>query len=178
MWGVSCGLCVLVLLLMRQNGALREAVAERDAMLEARLAQESLKPGDRLGAIGLYGASGAVSELGFGGEMPATVVFAVSAGCAACDLAMPAWDAMVGEGLPEVRLVCVDVTAAEPGALSPKSAVLPWYGTGEPGWLREVPVTPSVVVIRGDGEVVGVWNGHRASRRTGEIRAAIEDAAG
>jgi len=171
------GLSVFVVLLVRQNAVLRGEVLARDRQLSGRATDEGLKAGDRVGEIGLFDTGGVVSALAFGAESEPALVFVVSSGCGACDLAMPDWDGLVGGGMAGTRVVCVDVGAREASSLEAKSAVLPWYGSHEPGWLREVPITPTALVVRGDGLVMEVWHGHRAARRTEEIRAALFDAA-
>ncbi len=176
LWLALIGLSVLTVLLLVQNAALRRVVSRQDARLLERATQGGLVPGDRVGALALFDASGAERGLFFDEGGPATVVFVVSAGCAACDLVLPAWDGMVADDLGGALAVVIDVAAGEPGALEPKSAVIQWRGARRAGWLRGVPVTPSVIVVRGGGEVVGVWSGNVAARRVDEIRDAARQA--
>lgn len=176
LWLAVLGLAVLVVLLMTQNASLRRVIGEQDARLLVRATEDGLEVGDRVGSLALFDASGVISELVFGDGEPAAVVFMVSAGCAACDFVLPDWDTMVEGGLSGARAVVVDVVAADASALEPKSALIPWHGAQGTGWLRGVSVTPSVVLVRGDGEVVGVWSGNVASRRVDEISDLVLDA--
>lgn len=170
------GLCVLCLLLLRQNAGLRRAVADRDAAMAARASAEGLRAGDTVGGLALFDGEGGAVDVGFGaGEAPA-LVFLVTTGCEACEAAMPVWDTLVGSGVMGARVVCVDASVRDASGVVAHSAVIPTLWAEDPRWLRDVPVTPGVVVVAGDGRVVGVWYGARAATRVDEIRAALHDA--
>ncbi len=166
-------LAVIVLLMTRTNAALRVAIQERDEMIASRAAEVGLGTGDTVDPLELFSPAGEPGTLAFGPE-PALVLL-VSTGCDACDLAVPAWESLIAEGLPGVTVVCLDMTAREPSELTPKSAVFDVVGVGDPAWLHEIPVTPSVLVIGPDARVAGAWYGLRAARRTAEMRAVLDD---
>lgn len=177
------GLGVMVLLLAQQNAALRAELADRDRAVAALAAQGGLKEGDRVDALRVFDSSGQEALLAFDEGHAATLLFLVSAGCGACDVVLPLWDVMLAEGFAGVRVVGVDAGARTPQTLGAYSARFATLGTAaaDIGWLREIPLTPSAVVIGPGGRVLGAWYGARSSSRTGEIRAVLDaavDAAG
>lgn len=177
-WVGLAGLSVWVVLLTRQTVALRAALEERDLALAGLVAEGGLRPGDTVGPLSLYGASGEVIGLGFDGTGGATLLFLVSDGCSACDLTLPAWEMLAGGDVYGARVVAVDAGAVGAASLRQYSALYPTYGVtpGGAGWLREIPLTPSAIAIGASGRVLGVWYGSRAASRTDEMRGVLMDA--
>lgn len=177
------GLVVMVLLLTRQNAALRAELSERDRAIAALAAQGGLQEGDTVAELRVFDSIGRVGMLAFDEGHKATLLFLVSAGCGACDVVLPRWDAMLADEFDGVRVVAVDAGARTRDSLGVYSERFETLGTAaeDIDWLREIPLTPSAVVIGPGGRVLGAWYGARASSRTGEIRAVLDaavDAAG
>lgn len=172
------GMVVMTLLLSRQNAALRVELEERDRAIAALAAAGGLRAGDAVEALRLFDADGEERWLAFDGDEAATLLLLVSAGCRACDITLPLWDAMLREDGGGVRVVAVDAGARGPGELGSYSDLYPTWAAREQdvGWLREIPLTPSAVVIGPGGRVLEAWYGARAASRTGEIRAVLDAA--
>lgn len=173
------GLSVMVVLLARQNGRLRAAVEERDAAVAALASEGGLREGDQVGPLELFDADGTARVLGFDEGHASTLILLVSTGCEACDVAVPLWEQMLEEGGFGAMVVAVDASVREPSALGSYSERFPTWGTTAQriGWLREIPLTPSAVLVGPGGRVLGAWYGVRAATRTGEILDAMTEAA-
>ncbi|MCC5822454.1 MAG: hypothetical protein LAT64_06945 [Phycisphaerales bacterium] len=172
------GMIVMTLLLSGQNAALRAELQDRDRAIAALAAEGGLRAGDTVEALRLFDADGETRWLSFDGGEPATLLLLVSAGCRACDITLPLWDAMLREDDAGVRVVAVDAGARQPAELGSYSDLYPTWAAREQevGWLREIPLTPSAVVIGPGGRVLEAWYGARAASRTGEIRAVLDAA--
>ncbi len=180
LWVGLAGSCVWVLVLTRQNGALRRMVEERDASIVALAGEGGLRVGDRVEALHMFGPDGGGQLLAFDEGYPATLLLLVNRGCTACDITIPLWEAMTDADLAGARVVMVDAGARTPAELEAYSPRIPVYATTSDriGWLREIPLTPSAVAVGPGGRVLGVWYGWRASSRTEEIASALGEAAG
>lgn len=183
---VACtGLCVLVLLLARENRRLKGELARVGMAVGAGVGSApavTLAVGTEVGPLPLVDAEGAASELAFG-EGPATLVLMLSGSCGYCAEALPAWNDLAERaarwgvraaavqidgppgGNPEYRLVLRTPIAFVPGAA----------GT----WLRGIPSVPAVVLIDGEGVVREVSVAELTPERVETLeRAAIAAAAG
>ncbi len=180
LWIGLAGLCVWVLALTRQNAALRRMVEERDASIVALAGEGGLRIGDRVEALHMFDPDGGGSLLAFDEGHPATLILLVNRGCEACDITIPLWEAMTDTDLAGARAVMIDAGARTPAELEAYSPRFPVYGTASDriAWLREIPLTPSVVAVGPGGRVLGAWYGWRASSRTEEIASVLAEAAG
>lgn len=171
------GMGALCVLLTGQNRALRAELAERDAVIAMQAGESGLRVGDRVGPLRLFDRVGGTAQLDFGPDRPVTVVLFMSAGCGACEVILPQWEAMLTQDMVGARVVGIDAAARDPAAIEERSALFPTLGTtaDQIGWLREIPLSPAVLVIDGEGVVRGAWYGQRATGRTGEIRGLVID---
>lgn len=182
-WVLGIGLVGLgawVLVLTRQNASLRTELAERDRAIQAMAEKGGLRVGDRVAPLHAFDPDGAERLIAFDEGHPATLILLVSRGCAACDTTLPLWEAMTDDDLAGARVLIIDAGARTAPELEPYPARFPTLATAADriDWLREIPLTPSALAVGPGGRVLGVWYGWRASARTAEIAAVLNEAAG
>lgn len=171
------GLGVLCLLLTGQNRELRAALAERDDVIALQAGETGLRTGDRVGALSLFDREGAAVELDFVPGSPVTVVLFTSSGCGACEVTLPRWEEMLSQDMVGARVIGIDASARDASSIEERSAMFRTLGTTneQVGWLREIPLSPAVLVIDPSGVIRGAWYGQRAAGRTEEIRGLVMD---
>lgn len=181
-----CGLCVLVVLLLRQNRDLRTQI-EFKKRVEQTSAAPSLAIGESVEPLDLIGAGGAVTRTTFGEHEPATVVFFVAEHCGYCEKAIPLWagavretrDTLASAKGPGVRIVGVVADALDDASLKQITPEIPTFRVqdGHKTWLKRVNATPSAVLLSPTGKVENFWIGETNAAQVEELRTAILTAA-
>lgn len=176
-------LCVLSLVLVRQNRDLR---AQREAA-EVELLRErtrgSLGPGEKADPLTIIGPDGQEAVFEFAAPRP-TLLLLVSSTCPHCDEAAPLWQKVLEQtstrdldsGAAETpRLLCVQSDATRPEQLKPaRGPMVPRIAKdGSRTWLRKIGAIPAAVYIGSDGVVRKAWYGVPTERDEREIAEAL-----
>ncbi|MBS0190009.1 MAG: hypothetical protein U0573_00640 [Phycisphaerales bacterium] len=179
-------LCVLVVLLVRQNRSLRAQLEEKKRV-EASTATSSLAIGEVVEPLELLGSDGRSEPLVFAPGRPATLVLFVARECGYCERTVPIWsrvlrdcrDTLSGAKGPGVRIAGIVADALEQGELAPIDPEIPTYRVkeGSRTWLARVNATPSAVLISPQGKVENMWIGEMSPAQAEEMRGAILTAA-
>jgi len=182
---IAClALAVLVLLLARENRALKASLASGGHTSIAN-DPNALKAGDTMAPFDMIDASGAKTRLEFGRGEDRTLLLVFSVSCPACEKNLPIWNALLVQAPPpSVRVVAIQTDKWSP--TGEKSAALdptfpyPVYGIGraQPAPLAKVPYIPATVVLDRTGVVIKAWFGILTADQQLELRKEIGIAAG
>lgn len=174
----TAALSVLVVQLTRQNKALHATLDKYQAAAQAG----GLIPGDLVDTIQLVDATGRPYVLDFGSGKPPTLFLLTSAGCGACEETTPAWEGVLTEVQPSgLRIVNVRAGVADPAELKEETSPM-WESymapQGHEGWIRQIPLAPSALLIDGNGSVLQRWYGSMSDAQVAQMRTALIDVAG
>jgi hypothetical protein len=173
---VACaGLAVLVVVLARQNQALRAALTDA---LEARQLAPSpgLQPGDRLSAATVIDTAGSERTLDLASPGKRLLMVA-SAQCPTCESVRPFWRQLAqwaGETNVEPLYLLTDRRPQESDA---EALGVQTYGVRQfkESSLGRVPLVPALLLVR-DGVVERVWLGSPEESARDAIAAAVTGA--
>lgn len=167
---LAAGLAIYVVILTRQNAALRAEVA---AMHSQVATNAGLKPGERIHDLALLDGSNVQLV---GTDRP-TLVLAASHSCGSCARTLPTWSAMaslIDAASLRVVLLDIDAKAGEPALEVPPPLKALAVRDGDTTWLRGLSVVPAAILIGPDGVVARAWWGEAsadgAARLLDEIR--------
>jgi len=181
-----CGLCVLVVMLLRQNRDLRTQI-EFKKRVEQTSAAPSLAIGETVNALELIAPDKSVARTTFGEREPATLVFFVAEHCGFCEKAIPLWAAALRDSReslaaakgPGIRIVGIVADALDDASLKQIAPEIPTFRVqdGHKTWLIRVNATPSAVLLSPLGKVENFWIGETNPAQVEELRNAILAAA-
>lgn len=174
----TVALCILVVLLSRQNRRLR---ADNELLAQALLREQtrgSLGIGERLDPLTVFDAAGATRPLAFSGDRP-TLILLTSGDCPHCTDTLPLWDRVLAQtqvattGIASVVLLQVD--ADRPDQLKPALPSLPALGVTDAAatWLHKIPVSPAALWADREGVIRRAWHGVPSQRDLNELAAAL-----
>jgi hypothetical protein len=165
-------LCAALVLLVRENGRLRDRLV---ALTASRARERGLEEGRVLDAITLRNAAGEDVGVRFGAGEPGSLLLFHASACDACEATRPLWRNMVERShRPDVRVLCIqtDVTAGAPIELEglPASLAVPLPPTG---WPASLPAVPATLLVDGAGVLTRAWYGELSDDMTREATEAI-----
>ncbi len=159
---VACvGLGTLVLLLSRQNQALRAELADRPRLTPLA----PLQPGDRMALADVL-----TQTAGLNGDISPTLterrslVLVFAHGCSPCEATMPVWSEMLDDCPPSrLRVIGLSMQDSDRGS-EDVAASLPFevHSPVEPQrreLLRRLPRLPASILLNEDGIIEEVWYG-------------------
>jgi len=177
---LAAALAVMVLLLARQNLALKHRLAEA---AEGGAPAPSFEVGERFEAPRLLDATGApATPLADDGAAPA-LVLVFSSTCPACRATFGTWGdsarraAELGVAVVGIRLDAVP--GEDPRTTLPPAIDFPVYAVdpASPGAMRKVRSVPTTVVLGADGRVAATWSGTLDADAAGALGIALRDVA-
>ncbi|MBX3379434.1 MAG: hypothetical protein KF805_05015 [Phycisphaeraceae bacterium] len=181
-----CVLCVLVVLLLRQNRELRSQI-EFKKRVEQTSAAPSLAIGESVAPLELIAPDKSITRTTFGEHEPATLVFFVAEHCGYCEKAIPLWTAALRDSReslaaakgPGLRIVGIVADALDDASLKQIAPEIPTFRVqdGPRTWLLRVNATPSAVLLSPLGKVENFWIGETNAAQVDELRNAILAAA-
>lgn len=179
----NIALCVLTLVLVRQNRDLRNQREAAEVELLRERTRGSLGPGEKADSLTIIGPDGGESAFQFAAPRP-TLLLLVSGACPHCDEAAPIWEKILDQtstrdlatGAAETaRLLCIQSDAVRPDQLKPsRGPIVPRIAKdGERTWLRKLGAIPAAVYIGPDGVVKKAWYGVPTERDEREMAEAL-----
>lgn len=200
--GTAALFAVLILLLVRQNRALKSEVsALRTQLAESTMNQgakvgfrPSLQLGEAVTGLQLVRPDRTAASVAFPHDGP-TMLFMLGRHCGYCDQATPIYEDILREqvaGVAPTKLRVIGVIADAPplddaseagkaewsDAFTKVGKFIPAFAVpdGPITWLLKVNATPAAVLLDNEGKVLGVWRGEVTKERAEEMRAALTEA--
>lgn len=175
-------LCVLVLLLTRENRAIKARYAE--LLLSPPGRTDLLQVGDTLAPIALIeqpGLSphGSSSRYDFAAPHQRTLVLVLSTSCPHCETTIPVWNQILREvASPAVRIIGLQLDADSPQRLQPASATFEVRGIADARgtWAASLPLIPATLLVSPTGVVEHAWFGELSPAQQDELRDALIEA--
>lgn len=174
----TCALCVLVVMLTRQNRRLR---SDNEQLAQALLREQTrgtLGIGEGVEPLTVFDIDGVERELRFAAGTP-TLVLLASSDCPHCTETLPMWDRVLTQTRAArsagVGVVLIQIDADRPDQLKPAPASLTPLGAkgATTTWLRKIPISPAALWIDGGGVVRKAWHGVPSQRDEHEIASAL-----
>lgn len=167
---LSLALCVFVVILLRQNGALRR---ELGALQTQVASTAGIQAGERVQDLSLRDGT----TLRLVNAERATLVLAASHSCGSCARTLPLWSAMASLlDASTINVVLLDIDAKEGSGAIVAPPPLKALGVleGERTWLARLSVVPAAVLVGKDGVVARAWWGEAtqetSARMLDEVR--------
>ncbi len=182
----TLALCVLVVILTRQNRDLRsEATALRQLKGEA-----ALPLGEMVATLESFAPTRAAGDpsdapetdaLSFADGRLGTLLYLFSSSCSTCEVVMPRIAALSLRHKPSgLELFAIQIDAQSPDQL--KDAALGVQVRGVPNaertWLRRVPLVPSILLLDHEGVLVQGWYGAPDDRQWSHIERELAKLSG
>lgn len=180
--GVMITLCVVNLLLIRQNLDLRNQLASGGRTLE--LTTNVLKPGDLVPSVTATDLDGQLYKVDYarGGHRRLLLFFSPS--CPYCQQQSPLWRALL-DNVDASRFIVLGVVsdkedrelvsahARDAGYFKTKTSLPVVFFDDETLGTYKLTATPTTLLINEDGRVKHAWVGKWDERRATEVAAAL-----
>lgn len=171
-------LCLLVLLLSRENRQLKARVQQLVMQPPGR--PPAPKIGDTLTPLTVIDKSGAQTTLALAAtpDLPnqRTLILALSASCPHCETTIPIWNEILRQvGSPAVRIVGLQLEAQTAAQLQPTLATFEVRGILNPRetWAYSIPMVPATIMTSPTGVIEHAWFGELSKSQQEELTTAL-----
>lgn len=172
-------LCILVVLLSRENRRLKAAPGPASPPAGAALRPPALKPGDYLAPLTFFDQTGRAFDAAFARPGRRTLILATGGGCPHCATTIPVWNEILDQvGSAAVEVVGLQVEADSIDRLEPTAARFEIHAVRNPRhtWLFALPMVPATILTGPGGEIEHAWFGELTAGQQDELRAALIEA--